>query len=189
MARIRVYSTRWCGYCVRAKALLDEQEASSTRSLARRRSCVPPEALRSHRRLDGPADPDRRQADRRLHRALAARARRTASTTSGRGLSRVESLAGRAVPRAATRDADLVDRRSAARARLAFAAVDAEAVLHAAAPAVRGRVVAEARALPRDASLERGLDRHGSAARARRSSSVPAGRSGWICARHSASST
>jgi glutaredoxin 3 len=22
MARIRVYSTRWCGYCVRAKALL-----------------------------------------------------------------------------------------------------------------------------------------------------------------------
>ena len=23
MARIRVYSTRWCGYCVRAKALLD----------------------------------------------------------------------------------------------------------------------------------------------------------------------
>jgi len=23
MARIRIYSTRWCGYCVRAKALLD----------------------------------------------------------------------------------------------------------------------------------------------------------------------
>jgi glutaredoxin 3 len=23
MARITVYSTRWCGYCVRAKALLD----------------------------------------------------------------------------------------------------------------------------------------------------------------------
>jgi len=23
MPRIRVYSTRWCGYCVRAKALLD----------------------------------------------------------------------------------------------------------------------------------------------------------------------
>ena len=23
MARIRVYSTRWCGYCVRAKALLE----------------------------------------------------------------------------------------------------------------------------------------------------------------------
>jgi len=24
MARIRVYTTPWCGYCVRAKALLDE---------------------------------------------------------------------------------------------------------------------------------------------------------------------
>jgi glutaredoxin 3 len=23
MTRVRVYSTRWCGYCVRAKALLD----------------------------------------------------------------------------------------------------------------------------------------------------------------------
>ena len=23
MARVRVYSTRWCGYCVRAKALLE----------------------------------------------------------------------------------------------------------------------------------------------------------------------
>jgi glutaredoxin 3 len=23
MARIRLYTTRWCGYCVRAKALLD----------------------------------------------------------------------------------------------------------------------------------------------------------------------
>jgi glutaredoxin 3 len=25
MARVRVYSTRWCGYCVRAKALLDSR--------------------------------------------------------------------------------------------------------------------------------------------------------------------
>ena len=25
MARIRVYTTRWCGYCVRAKTLLDER--------------------------------------------------------------------------------------------------------------------------------------------------------------------
>lgn len=25
MERIRVYSTRWCGYCVRAKALLDSK--------------------------------------------------------------------------------------------------------------------------------------------------------------------
>lgn len=28
MARIRVYSTRWCGYCVRAKALLDSRGLS-----------------------------------------------------------------------------------------------------------------------------------------------------------------
>ena len=26
MARIRIYTTAWCGYCVRAKALLDEKE-------------------------------------------------------------------------------------------------------------------------------------------------------------------
>jgi len=25
MARVEVYSTRWCGYCVRAKALLDSR--------------------------------------------------------------------------------------------------------------------------------------------------------------------
>ena len=25
MTRIEVYTTRWCGYCVRAKALLDEK--------------------------------------------------------------------------------------------------------------------------------------------------------------------
>jgi glutaredoxin 3 len=25
MARMRVYSTRWCGYCVRAKALLESR--------------------------------------------------------------------------------------------------------------------------------------------------------------------
>jgi glutaredoxin 3 len=25
MARIRVYSTRWCGYCVRAKSLLENR--------------------------------------------------------------------------------------------------------------------------------------------------------------------
>jgi glutaredoxin 3 len=26
MTRIRIYTTRWCGYCVRAKALLDSKE-------------------------------------------------------------------------------------------------------------------------------------------------------------------
>ena len=25
MARVRIYSTRWCGYCVRAKALLESR--------------------------------------------------------------------------------------------------------------------------------------------------------------------
>ncbi len=25
MSRIEIYTTRWCGYCVRAKALLDEK--------------------------------------------------------------------------------------------------------------------------------------------------------------------
>jgi glutaredoxin 3 len=26
VARIQIYTTRWCGYCVRAKALLDEKK-------------------------------------------------------------------------------------------------------------------------------------------------------------------
>ena len=26
MPRIRIYTTRWCGYCVRAKILLDEKQ-------------------------------------------------------------------------------------------------------------------------------------------------------------------
>src|SRR4029077_2306339 len=72
-------------------------------------------------------------------------------------LSRVESLAGRAVPRAATGGPDLVDRRSATRTRFSFPAVDAEAILHAATPSVRGRVVAETRALACDSRLERSL--------------------------------
>ena len=25
MAKIRIYSTRWCGYCIRAKALLESR--------------------------------------------------------------------------------------------------------------------------------------------------------------------
>ena len=28
MSRIRIYTTRWCGYCVRAKALLDAKGVS-----------------------------------------------------------------------------------------------------------------------------------------------------------------
>jgi glutaredoxin 3 len=26
MSRIQIYTTRWCGYCVRAKALLDDKD-------------------------------------------------------------------------------------------------------------------------------------------------------------------
>ena len=49
----------------------------------RRRPGLPEASLRPHRRLDGPADPRRRQADRRLRRALAARPR---GKTRGLGL-------------------------------------------------------------------------------------------------------
>jgi glutaredoxin 3 len=28
MTRIRIYTTRWCGYCVRAKALLDSKDVA-----------------------------------------------------------------------------------------------------------------------------------------------------------------
>ena len=61
------------------------------------------------------------------------------------------------VPRPAT--ADLLDRRAAAVARLAAAAVHLELVLHPARPAVGKRVVAERRALPCDPELERVADR------------------------------
>src|SRR6185437_6487232 len=132
------------------------QRARVRRGVSRRRPYVSPEALRSHRRLDGSPDRDRRQADRRVRRALATRARRTARRR-GRGLSRVESLAGGAVPRAATGGPDLVDRRSATRTRFSFAAVDAKAILHTATSSVRGRVVAETRALACDPRLERSL--------------------------------
>jgi len=46
---------------------------------------------------------------------------------------------------------------------MTFAAVDAEAVLHATPTAVRGRVIAQARALPLDAGLQGVLDRPGQA--------------------------
>ena len=38
-----MYTTRWCGYCVRAKALLDAQAGSSTR---RSRSTTSPASAR-----------------------------------------------------------------------------------------------------------------------------------------------
>src|SRR5438093_4363109 len=67
-------------------------------------------------------------------------------------------LAVRAVPGATAADARLLDRRPAARARLALTAVHPELVLHRARVAVRLRVVAERRALPRDPGLQRAPD-------------------------------
>ena len=37
MSRIQIYTTRWCGYCVRAKALLDGEGPPLRGDLARRR--------------------------------------------------------------------------------------------------------------------------------------------------------
>src|SRR5581483_7166587 len=69
------------------------------------------------------------------------------------------ALAGRAVPRAAAGDTRLVDRRAAALAGLAGAAVHLELVLHRSALAVRQRVVAQRRAPARDSTLERCANR------------------------------
>src|SRR5437899_2475338 len=87
---------------------------------------APTEALRPDRALDRAADPDRRLADRRLHRALPARPRRPA----GRPARRIafEALTRRAVPRAAPTRANLVDWRPAALTRLALAPVHTEPV-------------------------------------------------------------
>src|SRR3954468_5970356 len=103
----------------------------------RRRPGLPAAAPRSDRGLDGPADPHRRAADRRLHRALAARPRRPARRAARRLTTALSRLAGRAEPRPAPAGARLRDRRAAAVARLALPPVDLELVLHAAARAVR----------------------------------------------------
>src|SRR3954452_3458502 len=106
--------------------LLRAREGAARRSRARvrrgragRRPGLPGDAERADRRLDGPADRDRRPADRGLHGALAPRSRRHARRTARRVAA--EPLARRAVPRAATGDADLVDRRAAPLAGLAAA--------------------------------------------------------------------
>src|SRR5439155_18278306 len=62
---------------------------SLRRGLARRRSRVPAEALRSHGRLDRATDHDRRRADRRLYRTLATRPQR-AARGEARGLEAFE---------------------------------------------------------------------------------------------------
>src|SRR5581483_5036287 len=150
MAQVRMYTTRWCGYCVRAKALLDGRG-------------IPYEEIdladdpSFRERLDEPADPDRRPADRRLHRALAPRPRGPARRAARR-VGPPERLAAGAVPGTAPGNADLVDRRAAPLARLPAAAVHLELVLRFAASAVRPAVVAQRRALAADPRAERLAD-------------------------------
>ena len=86
MARVQMYTTRWCGYCVRAKALLDGrgipyEEISLDDDAAFRRSLFEltggwtvPQIL-----IDG-------KPNRRLHRALAPRPVRRARRPPRRGL-------------------------------------------------------------------------------------------------------
>ena len=88
MSRIRIYTTRWCGYCVRAKTLLDGKSIPYDE--------IPLDDDPGFRRnlfdLTGgwtvPQIRDRRHADRRLHRALATRqvgrARRAARRLTSR---------------------------------------------------------------------------------------------------------
>src|SRR5213076_826062 len=88
------------------------------RTAAGRRSGVSRAAPGADRRLDRPADPDRRPPDRRLHRALAARPRGPARRAP-RGVAALRGrwlLAARAVPGAAAGGPDLLDWRPAARA-------------------------------------------------------------------------
>src|SRR5262245_39825463 len=122
--------------------------------LARRRTGLPREAARAHGRLDDTADHDRRRRDRRLHRTLAARQDGRAQ----REARRLANLTGRAVPGPTARNPRLLDRRSAAVAGFAVATVDLELLLHRAAAAVGLAVVAQRRALARDARRERLLD-------------------------------
>ena len=125
-----MYTTRWCGYCVRAKVLLDglglayeeihlddDPEFRATLHDLTGGWTVP-QILIDEQPIGGYTE---------LWR-LAARDGSTPCSPRRR------ALAVRAVPRAAAGDADLVDRRAAAVARLAAPAVDLELVLCAAVP-------------------------------------------------------
>ncbi len=135
-----MYTTRWCGFCVRAKTLLDSrglpyEEISLDDDPAFRQTVFD---------VTGgwtvPADPRRRPADRRLHRALAPRPRRS-SRRAPRRLIRLRRLARRTERRRPAGDLRARDRRPAAVARLVAASVDAELVLHRAAARTAGVVV------------------------------------------------
>ena len=190
MPTIRIYTTRWCGYCVRAKTLLDSRGLAVRGDLARRRSRVPADGVRRDRRLDRAADPRRRPSDRRLHRALAPRPRRSPRRASRRlSLTRILRLAGGTEPGRAARDLGADDRRPAAVARLVAPPVDAELVLHRASAAVGQAVVAERRPLPRETVLERRADASMQPPQLVRGRGRPRDAAGLSRARHSASST
>ncbi len=78
MTSVTVYSTTWCPWCDRAKALLNARGIEFDGDQHRRSAGLPAEARGSHRRLDGPADRDRRAADRRLPAVARARRERRA---------------------------------------------------------------------------------------------------------------
>ena len=104
MARIQMYTTRWCGYCVRAKALLDSKRPRLRGDPPRRRSRLPADAPRPDRRLDGAADPDRRRR-RSAATPSSGASTATAGSTSCSPPEALDRLAGRAEPRAAAADA------------------------------------------------------------------------------------
>src|SRR3954453_9407256 len=158
MPRIRMYTTRWCGYCVRAKALLDSKgleddevymdDDPAFRSKLRDLTggWTVPQILIDDEPIGGYTELWRLDRDGRLDELLAAETPSAAP------------LAVRAVPRAPTGGADLLDRRPAPVTRLSGSAVDLELFLHGAARAVWQRVVPERRALARDSGLERTPD-------------------------------
>ena len=138
MKPIRVYSTRWCGYCVRAKALLrsrglEFEEISLDDEPAFRQKL--------HELTGGWTVPQIMIGDDVIggYTELWRLDRSGQLDGQARGLA---LLALGAVPRAAARDARLLDRRAAAVARLAAAAVDLELLLHRPGSAVRLPVVA-----------------------------------------------
>src|SRR5438270_5977440 len=120
MARIQMYTTRWCGYCVRAKTLLqgkgiefdeislDDDPAFRQKLHDLTGGWTVPQILIDGRPIGGYTELWRLDRDGRLDEQLAA-----CEPAS------LQPLAPGAVPRPAAGDADLVDRSSTALAWLA----------------------------------------------------------------------
>ena len=157
MPRIQIYTTRWCGYCVRAKTLLDSrglayEEIALDDDPAFRQTVLDatggwtvPQILIDGKPIGGYTELWRLDRDRPARRAP-------------RRLTSLCRLAGGTEPGRAAGDLRACDQRPAAVARLVPASVDAELVLHRASAAVGQAVVAERRSLPGEAVLERGAD-------------------------------